>query len=109
MTNQSNQPLLILIDGSSYFFRAFHALPPLINKNGQATGAIYGVANMVRRLQKDYPEAHIAVVFDAPGKTFRDDLYPEYKAHRPPVPSELSSQFVPLTKLLVAMGFPLYI
>lgn len=104
-----DRPLLILIDGSSYFFRAFHALPPLINKNGQATGAIYGVANMVRRLQKDYPGEHIAVVFDAPGKTFRDELYPEYKAHRPPVPAELSSQFIPLTKLIIAMGLPLYI
>lgn len=100
---------LLLIDGSSYFFRAFHALPPLTNSKGQPTGAIYGVANMIKRLIKDYQPQHIAVVFDAKGKTFRDEWYPEYKAHRPPTPPELSSQFSPLVELLKAMGLPLLI
>ena len=100
---------LVLVDGSSYFFRAFHALPPLTNSKGQPTGAIYGVANMVKRLLKDYPGGRIAVVFDAKGKTFRDEWYPDYKAHRPPMPEELSSQFLPLTQVLRAMGLPLLI
>lgn len=100
---------LILIDASSYFFRAFHALPPLNNSKGQPTGAIYGVANMIKKLIKDYQPTHLAVVFDAKGKTFRDEWYPEYKAHRPPTPPELSSQFEPLIKLLDAMGLPLLI
>jgi DNA polymerase-1 len=100
---------LILIDASSYFFRAFHALPPLTNSKGQPTGAIYGVANMIKRLIKDYQPTQLAVVFDAKGKTFRDEWYPEYKAHRPPMPNELSSQFDPLLELLTAMGLPLLI
>lgn len=100
---------IVLVDGSSYFFRAFHALPPLTNSKGQPTGAIYGVANMIKRLIKDYKPEHIAVVFDAKGKTFRDEWYPEYKAHRPPMPVELSSQFAPLIALLEAMGLPLLI
>ncbi|KTD62259.1 DNA polymerase I [Legionella spiritensis] len=100
---------LILVDGSSYFFRAFHALPPLTNSKGQPTGAIYGVANMVKRLIKDYRPEQIAVVFDSKGKTFRDEWYPEYKANRPPMPPELSSQFQPLMELLTAMGLPLLI
>ncbi|CAM2844059.1 DNA polymerase I [Legionella worsleiensis] len=100
---------LILIDGSSYFFRAFHALPPLTNSKGQPTGAIYGVANMIKKLIKDYQPEELAVVFDAKGKTFRDEWYPEYKAHRPPMPVELSSQFQPLIQLLQAMGLPLLI
>ena len=98
---------LILVDGSSYFFRAFHALPPLTNSKEQPTGAIYGVANMVKRLIKDYQSKHMAIVFDAKGKTFRDEWYPAYKAHRPPMPVELSSQFEPLLQLLSAMGLPL--
>ncbi|MFA5960677.1 MAG: DNA polymerase I [Tatlockia sp.] len=98
---------LILIDGSSYFFRAFHALPPLTNSKGQPTGAIYGVVNMVKRLIKDYQPEHIAVVFDTKGKTFREEWYPQYKAHRPPMPQELSSQFQPLMQFLAAMGLPL--
>lgn len=102
-------PPLILIDGSSYFFRAFHALPPLTNSKGQPTGAVYGVANMVKRLIKDYQPQQIAVVFDAKGKTFRDEWYPAYKAHRPNMPSELSSQFKPLIEILEAMGLPLLI
>ncbi|KTD63206.1 DNA polymerase I [Legionella santicrucis] len=100
---------LILIDGSSYFFRAFHALPPLTNSKGQPTGAIYGVANMIKKLIKDYQPEELAVVFDAKGKTFRDEWYPEYKAHRPPMPQELSSQFAPLIELLGAMGIPILI
>jgi DNA polymerase-1 len=100
---------LILIDGSSYFFRAFHALPPLTNSKGQPTGAIYGVANMIKKLIKDYQPTELAVVFDAKGKTFRDEWYPEYKAHRPPMPQELSSQFQPLIQVLQAMGLPLLI
>ncbi|MDP3705592.1 MAG: DNA polymerase I [Legionellaceae bacterium] len=100
---------LILIDGSSYFFRAFHALPPLTTSKGQPTGAIYGVANMIKRLIKDYQPDQIAVIFDAKGKTFRDDWYPEYKAHRPPMPIDLTSQFQPLIDVLTAMGLPLLI
>jgi DNA polymerase-1 len=102
-TNQS----LVLVDASSYFFRAFHALPPLANSKGQPTGAIYGVANMIKRLVKDYSPALLAVVFDAKGKTFRDEWYPQYKAHRPPMPQELSCQFQPLLKLIEAMGLPI--
>jgi DNA polymerase I len=102
------QPL-ILVDGSSYFFRAFHALPPLKNSKGQSTGAIYGVANMIKRLAKDYHATQIAIVFDAKGRTFRDDLYPAYKANRPPMPDELSCQFEPLLKVLEAQGYPLLI
>lgn len=102
------QPL-VLVDASSYFFRAFHALPPLTNSKGQPTGAIYGVTNMIKRLIKDYQPDRLAIVFDAKGKTFRDDLYPEYKAHRPPMPVELSSQFQPLLDVLRAMGLPLLI
>lgn len=100
---------LILVDGSSYFFRAFHALPPLTNSKGQPTGAVYGVANMVKRLIKDYQPQQIAVVFDAKGKTFRDEWYPDYKAHRPPMPKELHDQFKPMIDLLQAMGLPLLI
>lgn len=97
---------LILVDGSSYFFRAFHALPPLTNTKGQPTGAIYGVVNMIRRLIKSHQPKQLIVIFDAPGKTFRDEWYPEYKAHRPPTPPDLSSQFEPLVAFLKAMGIP---
>jgi DNA polymerase-1 len=103
------KPRLILVDGSSYLYRAFHALPSLGNSKGQPTGAIYGVANMLRRLQKDYQTAHLAVVFDAKGKTFRDELYDQYKAHRPPMPDELRGQIAPLHELIHAMGLPLLI
>lgn len=100
---------LLLVDGSSYFFRAFHALPPLKTTKGQPTGAIYGVASMVRRLLKDYQAEYVAIVFDAPGKTFREEWYPAYKSHRPPTPSELSCQFEPLVEVLKAMGLPIVI
>ncbi|MBA1333457.1 hypothetical protein QQ73_21255, partial [Candidatus Endoriftia persephone str. Guaymas] len=83
------QKPFILVDGSSYLFRAFHALPPLTNSKGEPTGAIVGVINMLRRLIDDYQPEHMAVVFDAPGGSFRNQLYPDYKANRPPMPEEL--------------------
>jgi DNA polymerase-1 len=99
---------LLLVDGSSYLYRAFHALPDLRNAAGEPTGAIYGVLNMLRRLIADYPEAeYLACVFDAKGPTFRDDLYPEYKAHRPPMPDELGQQIAPLLEAIRALGWPL--
>jgi DNA polymerase-1 len=97
---------LILVDGSSYLYRAFHALPPLTNSKGAATGAVKGVISMLRRLQKDYPESPVAVVFDAKGKTFRDELYPLYKAQRPPMPDELREQVEPIYAIVKAMGLP---
>ena len=100
---------LILIDGSSYLFRAYHALPPLTTTRGQATGAIKGVINMVRSLIKEYPESPIAVVFDAKGKTFRCDIYEQYKAHRPPMPDDLRSQIEPIHEIIKAMGLPLIV
>ena len=98
---------LILVDGSSYLYRAFHALPPLTTSGGQPTGAIHGVLNMLQRLRKDYSPTHMAVVFDAKGKTFRDDIYQEYKANRPPMPDDLREQIEPLHKTIQAMGYPL--
>ena len=102
----SAKPLL-LVDGSSYLYRAFHALPPLANSRGEPTGALYGVINMLRKLLDSYQPEHIAVVFDAPGKTFRDELFADYKAHRPPIPEELAQQIAPLHALVQAMGLPL--
>ncbi len=107
MTDQ--QKPFILVDGSSYLFRAFHALPPLTNSQGEATGAMHGVLNMLDKLRKDYQPEHMAVIFDAPGKTFRDDLYPEYKANRPPMPDELRHQIEPLYAIIKAQGYPLLI
>ena len=104
-----SKPPFILVDGSSYLFRAFHGLPPLTNTKGQDTGAIYGVINMLKSLIKQYSPTHIGVVFDAKGKTFRDDIYPEYKANRPPMPDELRSQIAPLHEIIKAMGLPLII
>jgi DNA polymerase-1 len=98
---------LVLVDGSSYIYRAYHALPSLTNSQGLATGAVKGVINMLRRLQKDYPESIIAVVFDAKGKTFRDELFAEYKAHRPPMPDDLREQIKPIHGIVRAMGLPL--
>ena len=100
-------PLLLLVDGSSYLYRAFHALPDLRNKAGEPTGAIYGVLNMLRRLESDYKADYKAVIFDAKGKTFRDDWYPEYKAHRPPMPDDLVQQIEPLHAAIKAAGWPL--
>lgn len=98
---------IVLVDGSSYLYRAFHALPPLTTSNGQPTGAVKGVLNMLKRLIKDYPQSPMAVVFDAPGKTFRDDLYADYKSHRPPMPDDLRSQIAPLHACVKALGLPL--
>jgi len=98
---------LLLVDGSSYLYRAFHALPDLRNRHNEPTGAIYGVLNMLRRLHKDYNADYSACVFDAKGKTFRDDLYPQYKAHRPPMPDDLARQIEPLHEAIRAMGWPL--
>ena len=100
---------LILVDGSSYLFRAFHALPPLVSSKGQPTGAVKGVINMIRSLMKNYADSNIAIVFDAKGKTFRSKIYAEYKAHRPPMPDELRSQITPIHELIKAMGLPLLI
>lgn len=102
-----NKPTLVLVDGSSYLYRAFHALPALSNSKGEPTGAIYGVIGMLRKLQKDYEPTYMVVVFDTKGKTFRDELYPEYKANRPPMPDELVSQLQPLHDVVRAMGLPL--
>jgi DNA polymerase-1 len=101
--------LFVLVDGSSYLFRAYHALPPLTNSKGQATGALVGVINMLRRLIAEHRPAHIGVVFDAPGKTFRDDLYDQYKASRPPMPDDLREQIEPLHRWVRAMGLPLLV
>jgi len=97
----------ILVDGSSYLFRAFHAPPHLTNSAGEPTGAVYGVVNMLRSLLKHYKPSHMAVVFDAKGKTFRSDIYDEYKAHRPPMPDDLRTQIEPLHAIVKAMGLPL--
>ncbi len=103
----SDTPVIVLVDGSSYLYRAFHALPPLTNSKGHPTGAIYGVLNMLRRLMKDYSPHYVAVVFDAKGKTFRDEIFEQYKSHRPPMPDDLSSQIEPLHAVVQAMGLPL--
>lgn len=100
---------LLLVDGSSYLYRAFHAMPDLRNSQNQPTGAIQGVLNMLRRLLKDYPSDYSACVFDAKGKTFRDDLYPEYKANRQAMPDDLRVQIEPLFETIRAMGWPLII
>ena len=97
------------MDGSSYLYRAFHALPPLTTSKGQPTGAIKGVLSMLQKMMKDYQPEHMAVVFDAKGKTFRDDLFPEYKAHRPPMPDDLRAQIEPLHNAIRALGLPLLI
>lgn len=104
-----SQTPLVLVDGSSYLYRAYHALPPLTNSKGQPTGAVKGVINMLRRMDKDFPGSTVVVIFDAKGKTFRDDIYPEYKAHRPPMPDDLRSQIQPIHDIIRAMGLPLLI
>jgi DNA polymerase-1 len=98
---------LVLVDGSSYLYRAFHALPPLSTASGQPTGAVLGVVNMLYKLKDELDPTHMAVVFDAPGKTFRADLYAGYKANRPPMPDELRAQVGPLLEVIEAMGIPL--
>ena len=98
---------LVLVDGSSYLYRAFHAMPNLSNSRNEPTGAVYGVTNMLRRLLKDYDPQQVAVVFDAPGKTFRDEIYPAYKAQRPSMPDDLIRQIGPIHDIVRAMGLPL--
>ncbi len=102
-------PTLLLVDGSSYLYRAFHALPDLRTSTGQPTGAIRGVLSMLRVLEADYKPEYRAVVFDARGKTFRDDWYPEYKAHRPPMPEDLAAQIEPLHECIRAAGWPILV
>jgi DNA polymerase-1 len=102
----SNLPPLVLVDGSSYIYRAFHALPMLTTSGGQHTGAVRGVVSMLRRLVADYPDSPVAVVFDAKGKTFRDEIFAQYKAHRPPMPDELREQIEPIHAIVKAMGLP---
>ncbi|WP_339768385.1 DNA polymerase I [uncultured Paraglaciecola sp.] len=113
-TDPSSTPVIpnnpfILVDGSSYLFRAFHGMPPLTNSKGQDTGAVYGVINMLRSLIKQFKPTHMAVVFDAKGKTFRDDIYSEYKANRPSMPEELRGQIEPLHNIIKAMGLPIIV
>lgn len=105
MNNKASQ-LLLLVDGSSYLYRAFFALPPLTNSRNEPTGAVYGVVNMLRKLLIDYKADFVAVVFDAKGKTFRDELFEQYKAHRPPMPDDLQSQIEPLYAIVRASGIP---
>jgi DNA polymerase-1 len=100
---------LILVDGSSYLFRAFHALPPLTGPEGRPTGAMYGVLNMLRRLLEEYRPDYFVVVFDAPGKTFRDEIYPDYKANRPPTPEDLRCQIEPLYEIVRAWALPILV
>src|SRR3990172_12601143 len=94
--SEKSSKLLVLVDGSSYLYRAFYAMPPLSNSHGEPTGAVYGVMNMLRKLLADYDPDYVAVVFDAKGRTFRDELFEEYKAHRPSMPDELIKQIEPL-------------
>lgn len=103
------RPPIVLIDGSSYLFRAFHAIPPLTNRQGLHTNAIKGVISMIKRLQKDYPTSQLVVVFDAKGKTFRNDIYPDYKANRPPMDDDLREQIAPIHNIITALGLPLLI
>ena len=105
----TNKAPLVLVDGSSYLYRAFHALPPLVTSSGSPTGAIKGVIAMMRRMMKDFPDSPIVVIFDAKGKTFRDDLYVEYKSHRPPMPDDLRLQIEPIHKIIEAMGLPMLV
>src|SRR5690606_10649183 len=102
-----NRKKCVLVDGSSYLFRAYHALPPLTNSKGAPTGAAYGVLNMLRKLVQDEAPDYIAVVFDTKSKNFRHELYPDYKANRPEMPDELASQIAPLHHMIKAMGLPL--
>jgi DNA polymerase-1 len=98
---------IILVDGSSYLYRAYHALPPLTNSNNQPTGAIKGVISMIKRILIDHPDSPLAVVFDAKGKTFRHDMYSEYKANRPPMPEDLVLQIEPIHRIISLMGIKL--
>ncbi|TNE74760.1 MAG: DNA polymerase I, partial [Gammaproteobacteria bacterium] len=108
MTEQKTPPV-VLVDGSSYLFRAYHALPPLTTSKNHPTGAIKGVISMLRRLEQDFPGSKVVVVFDAKGKTFRHEMYEEYKANRPPMPEDLAMQIEPIHEIVRAMGLPLLI
>ena len=103
----TDAPRLILVDGSSYLFRAFHALPPLTKSKGLNPGAAQGVIGMLKRLQADNPDHQLVVIFDAKGPTFRNDIYSEYKANRPPIPDELREQIAPIHDIIRALGLPL--
>src|SRR5687768_15199784 len=103
----SERSKLVLVDGSSYLYRAFHALPPLSTSKGEPTGAVLGVLNMLAKLVKEETPQFIAVVFDAPGRTFRDQLFEQYKAQRTPMPDDLRAQLQPLLDRVHAMGLPL--
>ncbi|MBK8305952.1 MAG: DNA polymerase I [Gammaproteobacteria bacterium] len=107
MNQTATPPSLILVDGSSYLYRAFHALPPLATASGRPTGAVRGVIGMLRKLCQQYPDTPVVVVFDAKGRTFRDDIFAEYKANRPPMPEELRAQIEPVHAIVRAMGLPL--
>jgi DNA polymerase-1 len=98
---------LVLVDGSSYLYRAYHALPKLTSSRGEPTGAVHGVLSMILKLAKEQETEHFAVVFDAPGKTFRDEMFEEYKANRPPMPDDLRQQVDPLLEAVPAMGLPM--
>ena len=104
-----NNYQVVLVDGSSYLFRAYHALPQLVSSKGQATGAIKGVISMIRKLIADYPDSQIAIVFDAKGKSFRNEIYKDYKANRPPMPDELRSQIEPIHNIIRLMGLPILV
>src|SRR5678809_1091919 len=104
MVNSNTPKKLVLVDGSSYLFRAYHALPPLTTSTGIPTGALYGVINMLRKLLQDEKPDYFAVIFDTKSKNFRHQLYPEYKANRPDMPQELGVQIEPLHELIKAMG-----
>ena len=106
MSRAPDKRPLVLVDGSSYLYRAFFGLPPLTTSSGEPTGAVRGVVSMLKRLQADYATPHLVVVFDASGKTFRDELFAEYKAHRPPMPDDMRTQIEPLHELVQALGFP---
>ena len=105
----SSPPPVVLVDGSSYLFRAYHALPDLQTSGGLHTGAVRGVISMLRKLAKDYAGSPIAVIFDAKGKTFRHELFADYKANRPPMPDDLAEQIQPIHELIAAMGLPLIV
>ncbi|MDX1818542.1 MAG: 5'-3' exonuclease H3TH domain-containing protein, partial [Marinobacter sp.] len=107
--NDQKTPPVVLVDGSSYLFRAYHALPPLTNSKDHPTGAIKGVISMIRRLEQDFPGSKMVVVFDAKGKTFRHQMYEDYKANRPPMPDDLAIQIEPIHDIVRAMGLPLLI
>ncbi|MDN5873587.1 MAG: DNA polymerase I, partial [Sinobacteraceae bacterium] len=107
MSKAEDRDPVILVDASGWLFRAYHALPPLTGPAGQPTGAIYGMLNMLQRLLRDHPDAHILVVFDAPGGSFRSDIYADYKANRDATPEDLKSQFPKIVELVEALGLPL--